>query len=325
MTSIPAGKQVLEVEAHAIMALAENLNGSFDLAVDAIMSLKQGGRVIVSGMGKAGFIGMKISATLASIGIPSFFLHPAEAVHGDLGRYTSDDIALVFSNSGKTDEILRIVPELKRIACPIISITGLADSPLGKHSDVVLDIGKLTEAGPLGLAPTTSTTVMLALGDALAMAVQEKRGLTREDFARHHPGGALGASLTPVEQIMRQGDEHCIVNENMLTREVLKSITKTPGRPGAASIVDDSGILVAIFTDGDLRRWLDEKDSQFLDSPISEVMTRNPKSISTSALAAEALHIMSKHSIDQIIVVDDENLPVGMIDVQDLVDLPRVG
>ncbi len=311
-------REILRLESEAVQQLIGKIDSDFELALDTILKIPTGGRVIVSGMGKAGFIAMKISATLASTGVPSFFLHPAEAVHGDLGRYSADDVALLLSNSGETSEILRILPNIKVMGCPIISITSSKVSSLAKHSDIIIETGVLVEAGPLGLAPTTSTTAMLALGDALSMCVLKERNLSREKFAFFHPGGNLGRSLMLVSEIMRKDEEHCIVPETMIAKDVLQKITSTSGRPGAASIVDAKGYLCGVFTDGDLRRCL-KNDENFLQAPISEVMGRGPKTVNTDALAEEAIRIMKQYQIDQVIVVDSEKKPVGMVDIQDFV------
>jgi len=310
-------KTVLDLEAKAISALGNGLTEDFEHAVSLVLSMADTGHVIVSGMGKAGFIGMKISATLSSTGVPSFFLHPAEAVHGDLGRYKKTDLALILSNSGETEEIVRIIPQIKSIACPIVSITANKSSTLGKYSDITLEIGSIEEACPLGLAPTASTTAMLALGDALAMTILKEQNFSREQFARYHPGGNLGRSLMKVDEVMRRDHEHCLVPESMPARQVLQAITSTVGRPGACSIVDSEGKLVGIFTDGNLRRCL-AQGADFLDVSISEVMTRNPRVIDSGKLAADALQLLSEYKIDQIIVVNSELKPIGMIDIQDL-------
>lgn len=313
------GREILRAEAEAIVRLADELGADFERAVQLITAMPEEGRLVISGMGKAGFVGMKISATFASIGIPSFFLHPAEAVHGDLGRYARRDVALLLSNSGETPEMLRTLPHIRRIGCPVISITASTDSTLAKHSDVVLPIGKITEAGPLGLAPTTSTTVMLALGDALVMSIFSGREFTREQFAFFHPGGNLGRSLVLVSEIMRRGEELCVIRENISAREALHRISSTAGRPGAAAVVDASGTLCGIFTDGDLRRCL-ERVEGFLERPIAEVMGKTPKTITAGKLAQEALRVMSDHKIDQLVVIDEKKSPVGMVDIQDVVD-----
>jgi len=260
---------------------------------------------------------MKISATLASLGLPSFFLHPAEAVHGDLGRYSKCDVALILSNSGETYEILRVLPHVKRMGCSTIAITGSPDSSLGRHSDVTLAIGKITEAGPLGVAPTTSTTLMLALGDALAMAVLKHRGLTHEEFAALHPAGNIGRLLMLVSDIMRRGEENCVVPHTMTVRDAIHQITITKGRPGAAAVINGAGELIGIFTDGNLRRCLDER-KDFLDRPVELFMSTGPKSVKPEQLVQEALRVMTEHRIDQVIVIDELNHPVGMIDIQDV-------
>jgi arabinose-5-phosphate isomerase len=311
-------KEILLKEARAIEDVSNFLSDSFDHTLSAICEMPIGGRVIVSGMGKAGFIAMKFSATLASVGIQSFFLHPAEAIHGDLGRFSKNDIAFIMSNSGETPEILKMLPHIKRIGCVLISMTSSKDSNLAKHSDVVLEIGKSQEAGPLGLAPTTSTTVMLALSDAIAMSLIEHSGFSSQDFAKYHPGGDLGRSLTLVSEIMRTGDSNCIVKKDTKTREVIHKITITKGKPGAACVVDENGKLYGIFTDGNLRRCLEEH-ADFLDHPISDFTSRNPKVIKANKLAQEALRIMSDHKIDQLIVVNDNNDILGLLDIQDLV------
>lgn len=312
-------KKILAAEAQAISGLCDLLDENFDNAISTIKEMPIGGRVIVSGIGKAGFIAMKFSATLASIGVPSFFLHPAEALHGDLGRYTKNDVAFIMSNSGETPEIISMLPHLKKIGCPLISLTSKKESTLSKHSDITLVLGLIVEVGPLGLAPTTSTTAMLALSDALAMTFIENRGLSHSDFAKYHPGGHLGRTLTLVSEIMRTGEGNCILLAHTKVREAVHRITITKGRPGAACVVDQNGKLIGIFTDGNLRRCLEEH-ADFLDHPISDFATKNPKSIYQEKLAEEALRIMSEHKIDQLIVVDQDDKPIGLIDIQDLVN-----
>lgn len=317
---IEYGRTIIGLEAEAVNSVASLIDSSFEDAVKAILSVPATGRVIVSGIGKAGFIGMKISATLASTGTPSFFLHPAEAMHGDLGRYTKDDLALILSNSGETPEILRILPSIKRVGCPVISITATKDSNLARFSNIAIQIGTAPEVGPLGLAPTTSTTTMLALGDALAMTVLNQRGFSKEEFAQYHPGGSLGRKLMTVAEAMRKGDEHAVATEDMLCKEVIHAITTTKGRPGAAAIVDSKGKLAGVFTDGDLRRCL-ESGSIFLNEPVSKYMGRKPKTCKPNNLVEEALHIMSEFRIDQLIVIDDSNTPIGTLDIQDVVSI----
>lgn len=316
MDDIEYGRSILRAEIEALNHVTSLLDSRFARAVDLISDAVPGSRIVVSGMGKAGFVAMKLSATLASIGFPSFFLHPADAVHGDLGRFSQNDIALLLSHSGETPEITRLLPTVKHFGASIISITSSASSTLGCHSDIVIETGKIPEAGPLGLAPTTSTTVMMVVGDALAMTLVKRRGFTREEFARFHPGGDLGRSLMTVTEIMRSGDAHCVVNSSMLTKDVLHAMTKTRGRPGAAAVVDDNQILIGVFTDGDLRRCLAE-NTAFLKNPISQVASMSPKTVSANRLATEAARIISELHIDQIIVVDDAHHPIGLIDIQD--------
>ncbi len=317
---ISYGRSIVGLEAEAINSVIPLIDSSFESAIKQILAIPRGGRVIVSGIGKAGFIGMKISATLASTGTPSFFLHPAEAVHGDLGRYTKDDLALILSNSGETAEILKILPAIKRVGCPVISITATKNSSLAQHSDIIICIGNIPEVGPLALAPTTSTTTMLALGDAIAMTVINQRGFTKEEFSFFHPGGQLGRKLMLIKEVMRHGEENAIISEDALSKEVIHLITVTKGRPGAASLVNKTGKLTGVFTDGDLRRCL-EQSNNFLNEPINKFMGKNPKVCSPDQLVEEALHIMTQHRIDQVIVVDTNNRPIGLVDIQDLMSV----
>lgn len=314
---LPLARQVIEQEASALSRFAAQLDESFNLAVRLILELSPGGRVVVSGVGKAGFVGMKISATFASLGVHSFFLHPSEALHGDLGRYTEHDIALVLSKSGETVDIARLLPALRKIGCAVIAVTSKPESTLGKLSDLVISIGDIEEAGELGLAPTSSSTIMMALGDALALALAKIKGISKEQFAAYHPGGSLGHRLKKIEEIMRTGDRVCVVQPENLASEVLHRISTTKGRPGAALVVNGEGTLVGIFTDGDLRRCLD-KNHSFLSNPISTVMGKNPKAISSSALVDDALRIMNEFEIDQLVVLDGASKPVGMVDIQDV-------
>jgi arabinose-5-phosphate isomerase len=314
---IACARKVLADESKAIENILPLIDESFVAAVEQILSLPREGRLVVCGMGKAGFIAMKVSATFASTGVPSFFLHPAEAVHGDLGRFTDSDTALILSNSGETEEVIRILPHVKRTGCPIIAITGALESSLSKHSDIVLPLGDITEAGRFALAPTSSTTAMLALCDALAMCVLEQQHFSPEKFAKFHPGGKLGRSLLVVSEMMRKDKELCIVKTGATIREVVTAISATPGRPGCAAIVDERGSLSGIFTDGDVRRVFSEK-SVSLDEPVDNYMGKSPKVIRPSQLVQEGMHLMSQHRIDQLIVTNEKNQPVGMIDIQDL-------
>jgi arabinose-5-phosphate isomerase len=309
-------REVVRLEAQTIARLEEHLDASFLAAADRVRACQ--GLVIVTGMGKAGLVGAKISATLASTGTPSISLHPAEAMHGDLGRIRPADVVLALSNSGETSEVLALLPRLRRIGASIIAMTGAPDSALGRLSDCVLDIGRVDEACPLGLAPTASTSAMLALGDALAMVVLADRGFSREDYALYHPSGSLGRRLTRVQEVMRKEEELPLVSPGMKVKDVLVAMTRTKGRPGAALVVDAEGRLVGIFTDGDLRRLHQDDDGTRLDQPVDEFMGRAPKRVRPDALVEEAERILRQHQIDQIAVVDDDGRPVGLLDVQDL-------
>ncbi len=321
------GREVIRAEAQVLLALAERLGPSFARVVELVLDCP--GRVVTTGMGKAGIIGQKISATLASTGTPSLPLHPAEAFHGDLGRIVKDDLVLAISNSGETEEIVRLVPEVKKIGACIIAMTANSDSALARHADVVLELGRIDEACPLGLAPSCSTTAMLALGDALALAVLKRRNFSKEDFARYHPAGDLGRQLLKVEEVMRTGEHFPIVGEDTSVREALKAIAQSKDRSGSVagsvSVVDPEGKLVGIFTDGDLRRHLQKEGPELLARAIKEVMTQGPRLfIRKGRLAAEALRIMAQHQIDDLPVVDEEFRPQGNVDIQDLLQVGLV-
>jgi len=308
------GREVLETEASAIRDLKSRINGNFKQAINLILKTK--GRVVVSGMGKTGIIAQKFSATLASTGTPSLFLHTAEAIHGDLGKVTSSDVVVILSNSGSTEEMRKLLPLLKKIGCKVIALTGNTKSILGKYSDVVLDVSVRKEACPLGLAPTASTTASLAMSDALAVCLLELKGFKEKDFAFFHPGGALGRRLLlTVADIMRTGKDNPIVKEREKVSEVLLKITQS--RAGSATVVDKFGKLTGIFTDGDLRRNL-KTDARMPLRNISEVMTKNPSVITEDMLAAEAMRIMQDRRIDELPVIDKKRRPVGLLDVQDL-------
>lgn len=311
---IRRAKEVLRIEAAAVSSLIRRIDENFEKAVKAVLACK--GKLVVTGMGKPGFIGAKISATLSSTGTPSLYLHPADAIHGDLGRVTKDDVVLAISNSGETDEIIRLLPTLKKIGTRIIAMTGNGDSTLARHSDVVLDVAVKKEACPLNLAPTASTTAMLAMGDALAVALLDRRGFRREDFALYHPGGSLGKRLIlKVEDIMRKGKANPVVGADTKIKDVLLKITGA--RAGSASVVDKKGVLSGIFTDGDLRRHLGS-DPMLSLKPVKQVMTKNPVTISKDMLAADAFRILREKRIDEIPVVDKSKRPIGLVDVQDL-------
>jgi arabinose-5-phosphate isomerase len=267
-------------------------------------------------MGKSGAVGRKIAATLSSTGTPALFLHPAEGVHGDLGAITPNDVVLALSYSGETEELLAILPAIKRLGVPLIVLTGNTKSTLAKAADVVLDVSVKREACPLNLAPTASAAAMLAMGDALALAAMKARRFTPEDFARLHPAGALGRRLLlKVKDLMRIGERMACVHYSEPTKAAFAAITKA--RAGACVVVDDEGKLCGIVTDGDLRRAL-LRDVNLFHAPVTEVMTKTPKVIHPEALATEALHLMQTHKIDDLPVVDESGCPVGMLDVQDL-------
>ena len=312
-SSLECARRVLQIESQAIAQLINKVGEEFDRAVEMIFVCK--GRVVVSGMGKPGLIGQKISATLASTGTPSLWLHPAEAIHGDMGKVTAQDVIVILSNSRETEEIIRLIPMVKRIGAPMITMTGNIHSTLANHSDVTLDVSVKEEACSLGLAPTASTTAMLAMGDALAVALLERRGFREEDYAFFHPGGTLGKKLMRVEEIMRQGKDNPVIDQETVIKEVLLTITQA--RAGSASIVNGNGKLVGIFTDGDLRRHL-EKDLDISKTKIKEVMTSKPVVITKDRLAVEALRLLKEKKIDEVPVVDEQRRPIGLVDVQDL-------
>jgi len=312
--SIATAKQVLEAEARAVMELTKRIDKDFKRIISSVARIK--GRVIVTGMGKPGFIAQKISATLSSTGTPSLYLHPAEALHGDLGRITKDDCVIALSNSGETEEVCKLLPVLKKIGVLLIAITGNVKSTLAKNADFVLDTRVKKEACPLGLAPTTSTTAMLAMGDALAVALLKKKGFKEKDFAFFHPGGALGKRLIlKVDDIMRKGRENPLVFEDTPVKKVLILITRA--RAGSASVVDKKGKLTGIFTDGDLRRHVNA-GGNIANKKVKDVMTRCPVTITADRLAAEAFRMLRSKKIDELPVVDRRGRPVGLLDVQDL-------
>lgn len=312
--SISSAKKVLMNESRAIAKLADKIDGSFEKVVKLLAKSK--GRIIITGMGKPGFIAQKISATMSSTGTPSLYLHPAEALHGDLGRVTREDVLIAFSNSGETEEVVKLIPIIKKIGTKLIAVTGNKKSTLASNSDYVLDSSVKKEACPMGLAPTTSTTVMLALGDALAIALLEKKNFQPKDFALYHPGGSLGKRLLLcVGDIMRPKKSTPIVKKSEKVKDVLLKITKM--RAGSASIIDAKGKLIGIFTDGDLRRHFDE-GRDLVNCPVGEVMTKDPVTITPDKLAAEAFEILRDKKIDEIPVVDKNGRPVGILDVQDI-------
>lgn len=320
---LAGARELLATEAAALEHMQRTLDDDFVRAVRLIAACT--GRVIATGIGKAGIIARKISATLASTGTPSDFLHPVEALHGDLGRVTRADVVLALSNSGTTAELLRLLDPLAGLGVQTIAITAHLDSPLGRHAHVCLDYGHVTEACPLGLAPTTSTTVMLALGDALAMAVLKERNFSPEEFARFHPAGNLGRTLTKVGEVMRRGEALPLVSTGTGLVAAVEVMTSTPGRPGAVVVADADGRFAGFYTDGDLRRNLLAARAQgsfeLMHRPIDEFMTRHPITIGPDALVGDALRVLRERKIDQLAVIDDARRPVGLLDIQDLLDI----
>ena len=311
-------QKVLQMEAEAILDLIPRIDAHFDAAVDMILACQ--GRVVMTGMGKSGIIAHKISATLASTGTPSFYLHPAEGFHGDLGMVTADDVVIAMSNSGETGEVLNILPSLRRIGAKLIAMVGNPDSTLAKNADVVLNVGVKKEACPLGLAPTSSTTAALAFGDALAMALMGKHQFTSKQFAMFHPGGSLGRKLLlTVGDIMHGGSENPVVCGSATVTEALFIITDKG--LGAVSVVDENGVMIGLLTDGDIRRGLSQGVG-FLQRPVTELMTKEPKYITKEKLAAQALHIMEKHKpkpITVLPVIDEGRHVIGLLHMTDLV------
>jgi arabinose-5-phosphate isomerase len=316
---IQHAREIITREADAVRQVAARLDGDFVRVVDLVLRLQ--GRVVTAGMGKAGIIASKVSATLASTGTPSIFLHPAEAIHGDLGRVMGGDLLLAFSKSGETEELLVLVPHVKAAAVPIVAVTQSRGSTLGRHSDVVLELGPIDEAGPFGLAPSASTTAMLSLGDALALVVQDGRNFGPHEFARFHPGGDLGRRLMRAGELMRKGERNPLVRAGATVLQAIEVMTRTPGRPGATSVVDNSGRLLGFFTDGDLRRLIERGETNPGSVRIDEVMTRDPRRVAAETFALEALALMHQYEIDQLPVVDEDGRLLGLLDVQDLLDL----
>lgn len=311
--------EVIRSEAAAIGALEARLDERFVAAVEAIVACE--GFVVATGVGKAGIVAQKIGATLASTGTPSFFLHPTEALHGDLGRIRARDVLLALSNSGESAEIVALLPSARAIGARVVAITGAPGSTLARHADCVLDIGRVQEACPLNLAPTASTTAMLAMGDALAMVVLQRRNFSREDYARFHPGGSLGRRLMKVGDIMRHGEQLPLLPRGSTLKEAVLVMNRTPGRPGAALVVDADGRLAGIFTHGDLARLFERGVALDGAQVVDAHMGTKPKTTSPEALVEDAQHLLHEHKIDQLAVVDAAHRPVGLVDVQDLLDL----
>lgn len=315
-------RDVLRTEAQAIDELSGRLDSDFCAAVELLVSCR--GRVVVTGMGKAGLIGRKVAATLSSTGTPAHFLHPAEAVHGDLGCLGGEDVLLALSNSGETEELCRLLPLVQRLGVRIVAITAVDTSALGSQADAVIRLGRLREAGPFGLAPTTTTTAMLALGDALALVVSRLKGFTPQQFAVFHPGGSLGRQLATVGEVMRRGDQLRIARDDATIREVFVGLGHPGRRTGAVMLVDSDGQLSGLFTDSDLARLLEQRREFQLDHSIGEVMTPRPVTISPEATLQEAVDILSSRKISELPVVDPEHRPIGLIDITDVIALlPR--
>ena len=308
--------ETLRIEQQALEVLATQINESFDRACEILLQCK--GRVVVTGMGKSGHIGRKMAATLASTGTPSFFMHPGEAGHGDLGMLVRGDVLIAISNSGKSDEIMMLMPLIKHLGVPLITISRDDKGPMPQNADVALTLGEADEACPLGLAPTSSTTATLVLGDALAVALLEARGFTADDFARSHPAGALGKRLLlHVKHLMHTGTELPKVKPDTPMNKVLYEISDK--RLGLTTVVDENDILLGIFTDGDLRRMIDQQQGFDVNIPVAEVMTKNPLTISQEARAVEALEKMHDRKINQFVVVDHTNKVIGVISMHDLI------
>ncbi|HOW58482.1 MAG TPA: KpsF/GutQ family sugar-phosphate isomerase [Candidatus Omnitrophota bacterium] len=317
---VKLAKEILRIESCAISRLRSRIGKDFEKAVQWMEACK--GRVILTGMGKPGFIARKIAATMASTGTPSLYLHPAEAVHGDFGMVTSKDILIAISQSGESEEIIRLLPLIKKKGVKLIALTSMPKSSLGRNADIVLDLGVRREACPLNLAPSASTTASLALGDALALCLLKKRGFRSEDFAELHPAGSLGRRLLKVQDIMRTGKSNPLVGPTTTVRQALLKITSS--RAGSCTLVDLQGKLAGVFTDGDLRRHLKIEGEKILNRSVKEVATLKPRYIHKDKLAEEAFHIMESLRIDELPVVDHLKRVVGLLDVQDLMRAGRV-
>ncbi|HXT58343.1 MAG TPA: KpsF/GutQ family sugar-phosphate isomerase [Pirellulales bacterium] len=316
---ISYAREIIQIEAHALDKLSHRLDGSFCEAVALLYGCR--GMAVVTGMGKAGLIGQKISATLASVGVRSIFLHPAEAVHGDLGRIRADDVMLVLSQSGETEEIVRLLPSLADLNVPIIAITARATSTLGRGAAVVIELGPLKEACPLGLAPSTSTTAMLAMGDALALVVSRLLCFGHADFARVHPAGSLGRKLSKVEDQMRPLEDCRVARDSLSVREVFSALRRPGRRTGAILLVGDDDRLSGLFTDSDLARLFETRRYEAFDQPISQVMTSNPRTAPLGSMLSDAVAILAELKISELPVVDAGGAPVGLLDITDIVGM----
>ena len=317
MSHLVQARKVFDIEIAALKAVRAQLDGAFDRAVELVIeTLRQRGKVVVVGIGKSGNIGQKISATLTSTGSPSVVLNSVDALHGDLGIVNDGDLVLALSYSGESEELLNLMPALKRFPVKIIAITGAAKSSLAQHSDIVLKMRVPKEACPFNLVPTASTTAMLVMGDALAMAVSRARGFKQQDFAKFHPSGAIGrAMLSRIATIMRSGPRNAVARQDLTVNEAL--LVMTEAKSGSLSVVNGHGKLVGVFTDGDFRRRIAAGEN-LLELPLKQVMTRKPICIREDALAVEALKVFDEHNIDDLIVVNGKREPVGLVDSQDL-------
>lgn len=310
-------RQVIRTEATALQQLADQLPDEFTDAVRTIFACQA--TLILTGIGKAGLIAQKLVATFGSTGTPAHFLHPSEAVHGDLGRIQQKDIVLVFSYSGETEEIMRLIPSLKQMKVTIIAITAKQTSSLGRASNIVLELGQVEEACNLKLAPSTSTTMMLALGDALAFVISRMHSFNKEDFARFHPGGSLGKQLSRVEDVMRPLDQCRIASEQLTVREVFASALVPGRRTGAVMLTDQAGRLTGLFTDSDLARLLEQKQDGAIDEPVCQVMAQRPYTVEANSFMTAAVDILVNHKISELPVVDSNGIPKGLIDITDTV------
>ncbi|MGC8638791.1 MAG: KpsF/GutQ family sugar-phosphate isomerase [Isosphaeraceae bacterium] len=316
---IAFAREVLRIEAEALERVRQRMGPAIARAADLIY--RSSGSVIVTGMGKAGLVGQKLAATLASTGTRAFHLHPAEAVHGDLGRIRADDVVIALSQSGETEEVLRLIPALRRLGAILVAITERSTSSLGLASDLCIALGPVVEACPLGLAPSASTTALMAVGDALALLISRQRGFSPEDFALYHPGGSLGRKLTRVEDVMRTGKQIRRAHVDETVRDIFVRLAGPRRRSGALLIEDDQTHLLGIFTDSDLARLFERRGEADLDRPIGEVMTADPKRVRVGAMLSDAVELLQAHKISELPVVDRSNHLVGLIDVTDLIGL----
>ena len=313
-------REILQTEAQAVAALAGELGDAFCQAADTILTAR--GSVIVTGMGKAGLVGQKITATLASTGTPAHFLHPGEAVHGDLGRVTERDVVLILSFSGESEEVVRLLPTLRHMQVTTIAITGRPESTLAQYAHTTLQVGPLQEACSLGLAPSTSTTAMMALGDALALVVSRMRGFQPEDFARFHPAGSLGRKLAKVEEVMRPLAQCRVAKKTHTIRQVLVDVGRPGRRTGAVMLTGEAGARAGLVTDRDLAKLIEQRRYEELDAPIAQHMTSQPRTIRAGSLMGEAVSIMSERKISELPVIDEQGRPLGLIDITDVVSFP---